>query len=368
MSDITDLWNDSSSSAINGSMKNEYFSAEPRQSSLFGIKSTAYSTLKSVGGAVDVWKDMYWSNSGSKDEVPSIHAIEHELKYGTTATQFANLLSELGKGLFGSNHTVDSFVNLYAAKPTGFTYNFPWLINNGYNLKNITNSWAKTEGLGDMLSSMGGTGGSGGKAGLGDLLGTAVGVAIGAVTPGFGFEDTKAYGGTNEQQITITFPLYNTLDAQSAYRHFTFINLFTFQNLKTRTSLMTFIPPKIYTVDSGALGGVYMAAAVVSDFKVDSIGTTRAMSDWGGYGSTSILIPEAYKVSITFTDLLSQSSNVFAGTMGGTKIKITNGLGVQDVIGSTNPNTQPQVNAVEPQTAPNIQLNSPIVNTGSTFK
>jgi hypothetical protein len=363
MSDISDLWNDSSSWAINSSMKNEYFSAEPKQSSFLGLKSTPYSKLRSTGGAVDVWKDMYWSNSGNKEEVPCIHAIEHELKYGTTATQFANLLSELGKGLgsigsslgIGKNVSVDSFVNLYAAKTTGFTYNFPWLINNGYNLRTVTNEWGKTEGIGDMFKSMAGTGGSGGKSGIGDLLGTAAGVAIGAITPGFGFEDTKAYGGTNEQEITITFPLYNTLNVQYAYKHFTFVNLFTFQNLKTRTSLMSFIPPKIYTIDSSALGGVYMAAAVVSNFKVDSIGTTRAMSDWGGYGSTSILMPEAYRVSITFRDLLSQSSNIFAGTMGGTKIKITNGLSVQDAgsqFASTNPNTQPQANVVQPRTQP----------------
>ena len=87
--------------------------------------------------------------------------------------------------------------------------------------------------------------------------------------------------------------------------------------------MLTFIPPKIYTVDTVALGGVYMAAAYVSQLKIDSIGTTRRMSDFFGFGSSEILIPEAYKVSITFTDLVSQSSNIFAGTMGGAKIEVT---------------------------------------------
>jgi hypothetical protein len=152
-----------------------------------------------------------------------------------------------------------------------------------------------------------------------------VGAAIGALTPGFGFEDTKQYSETTPQSVTITFPLYNTLDLESAFKHFSFVNLFTFQNLKTRTSLMTFIPPKIYEVDAFSAGGLYMAVAYVSNFKVDSIGTTRRMSDFSAYGPKEILIPEAYRVSITFTDLLSQSSNVFAGTMGGTKIKIADG-------------------------------------------
>jgi hypothetical protein len=88
---------------------------------------------------------------------------------------------------------------------------------------------------------------------------------------------------------------------------------------------MSYIPPKIYEVDAYSVGGVYMAAAIVSNFKVDSIGTTRRMTEWAGFGPKEILIPEAYRVSITFTDLLSQSSNVFAGALGGTKIKVTDG-------------------------------------------
>jgi hypothetical protein len=296
---------------------NEYFTARNNPSSFLGINSTPYTSLTPRFGVVDVWRDMYWSNSGNKDEVPQIFVVEKELQYGTWATQLANVLTQLNNGI--SNQTIDSFVQLYKANDTGFSYNFPWLLKGGDNIRSISNDWARTEGLGDFLGSMGGKGGGGG-----DLIGAAAGAVLGAITPGFGFEDTKAYGGTNEQELTISFPLYNTKDLQSAFKHFSFVNLFTFQNLKTRTSLMTFIPPKIYTVDSYATGGIYMAAAYVSNFSVASIGTTRAMSDWYQFGPTNIIMPEAYKVTITFKDLLSQSSNVFAGAMGGVKVTITN--------------------------------------------
>jgi hypothetical protein len=81
-------------------------------------------------------------------------------------------------------------------------------------------------------------------------------------------------------------------------------------------------------------GGVYMSAAYVSDFTVDSIGTTRVMQDFSSFGAGSVLMPEAYRVSITFTDLLSMSSNVFAGTMGGTKIKVANTTNIAAGLGN----------------------------------
>jgi hypothetical protein len=338
MSDENVMWSDTGAYGINSSMKNKYFTAEPKQSAFLGT-STPYVSLKSTSKVVDVFNDMYWTTAEDRNETPAIFVEEKVLTYGTWATQLANILSETSKVVAGgqtqfgdgekssSSHKLDSFLNLYAAIPTGFNYNFPWLLKSGDNIRTVANEWGKTEGLGGMLGSMGGSG-QGTAGGVGDTIGTVIGLAAQAVTPGFGFEDTKQYMGTSQQELTISFPLYNTLNLEHAYNHFSFVNLFTFQNLKTRTSLMSFIPPKLYTVDSYAVGGIYMAAAIVSNFKIDSIGTTRAMSEWYGYGSDNILMPEAYKISITFTDLLSQSSNVFAGTMGGKKVQVTNAQGL----------------------------------------
>jgi hypothetical protein len=316
------------SSGVNSSFTgNKYFTAEDKNFNFLNINNSAYTVLKPQGGkaVVDVWRDMYWSNLGDKSEVPQIFVTEKELQYGSWATQLSNLLTEGGNFLSqianaSNGKNMDVFLQLYNAKNTGFFYNFPWLLKNGDNLRSITSSWDNAQG---MASLFGGSGSNTKSTTTGDIIGAGVGAVAGALTPGFGFEDTKQYASTSQQVLSITFPLYNTLDLESAFRHFSFVNLFTFQNLKTRTSLMTYIPPKIYEVDSYAVGGIYMAAAYVSDFKVDSIGTTRAMSDWYAYGPSNILMPEAYKVTIQFTDLLSQSSNVFAGTMGGVKVQIT---------------------------------------------
>jgi hypothetical protein len=339
MSFISSDW--SSANGINTSnIGNRYFYTESREANFLGITSSPYVVLKPSGnGVVDVFREMYWANLGDKSEVPQVFVTEKELQYGTWATQLGNILKQtdnlFGKG--GANaSTVDSFVQLYAAENTGFYYNFPWLLKNGDSIRNIDNQWETSQGLGDFFSTS--TKNTGGIAGaIGSIAGAVVGAAVGAFTPGFGFEDTKQYSSTSQQTITISFPLYNTIDIESAFNHFSFVNLFTFQCLKTRTSLMSYIPPKIYEVDAYSVGGVYMAAAVVSNFKVDSIGTTRRMTEWAGFGPKEILIPEAYRITITFTDLLSQSSNVFAGALGGTKIKVTDGGDVfNDIRGTGN--------------------------------
>jgi hypothetical protein len=303
--------------------ENEYFSAKSEQLNFLGINSTPYTVLKPKTSVINVHGDMYWSNLGDKSEVPEVFVIEKQLEYGAWAAQLASILQQggqLGGQILQQGGNVDSFVQLYAAKETGFYYNLPWLLKGGDSIRSIENQWSKVKGIGETLMEMAPST----KGSIGDIIGAGIGAAIGAFTPGFGFEETYQYNTTTPQTLTISFPLYNTIDVKSALRHFNFVNLFTFQNLKTRTSLMSYIPPKIYTVDAYSLGGVYMAAAYVSNFKVDSIGTTRKITEWGLWGNAGVIIPEAYKVTITFTDLLSQSSNVFAGALGGTKVQVTN--------------------------------------------
>jgi hypothetical protein len=299
--------------------QNSFFTAETKQLDVlgFGGLGSSFPKLKPKGaGIVDVVNRMRWKNGGSTEEVPVVWVTERELRYGVWTANLLQFLTQFQRLTNGQN--IDSYLNLYAAEKTGFQYNFPLLLTNGDNIRTVRNQWVPANGIAKFIKDKAGSAG-----GAGDLIGAAVGAAVGAVTPGFGYEETYQYGKTDTASLQVTFPLYNTFDLQSAFDHYSFVQLITFQNLKTRTSMLTYIPPKIYTVDTLALGGVYMAAAYVSELKIDSIGTTRRMSDFFGYGSRELIIPEAYKVSITFTDLVSQSANIFAGTMGGTKIEVT---------------------------------------------
>lgn len=323
----------SSSAGINSAFaSNKFFRAETKQVKPFGnIKlGNDYTVLKPKGGdvgIVDVLNTMKWKNNGNNDEVPSIWATEYELKYGTLTTNLVQLFQQGGnavdivKNLFTNdnpNAHLDTFLTMYACERTGFAYNLPYL-NTNSGLKKLTHSWDKANGILDSISDQS----SNGSSSMSQNIATVAGAAVGAYTPGIGFEEVKKYGGTSDQSLTVSFPLYNTIDVESAYDHYCFVNLLMFQNLKTRTTMMSYIPPKLYTVDAFSLGGVYMAAAYISDISIESIGTTRRMDIFKDFGAKDVLLPEAYKVNITFTDLVSQSSNIFAATMGGSKVDVT---------------------------------------------
>jgi hypothetical protein len=299
---------------------NNYFEAVESPAKSYGASNLAqpYTILKPKGsGLVDVTNTMRWSNYTSTDEVPSVFITEKQIEMGTWAANFLEIIKQAknvssGKGL-------DSYVSLYAAKNTGFWYNLPFLLKNGDNINAVGNTWNPASTIGDLINTV-----AGGGTGKGAKTGGLIGGVLNGILPGVGFEQTMQYGGSSPLSLTLSFPLYNTISQEDAFNHFSFINLFAFQNMKTRTSLLTFLPPKIYVVDAGSIGGKYMAAAYVSEFKVDSIGTTRKLWDYAQFGPKEILIPEAYKVTITFVDLLSPSSNIFSATMGGSKIEITN--------------------------------------------
>ena len=304
----------------NSFASNEYFNVEEGKLKPFGASNLTqpYPVLTPKGsGLVDVTNDMRWSNYGSTDEVPSIFITEKQIELGTWAANFLEIIKQAQN--FSSGKGIDSYVSLYASTNTGFWYNMPYLLKNGDNINALSNQWNPASTIGDLINTV-----SGGGKGAGAKIGGLIGGAVGGIMPGIGFEQTLQYGGSSPQALTLSFPLYNTVSQKDAFKHFSFVNLFAFQNMKTRTSLMTYLPPKIYVVDAGSIGGKYMAAAYVSEFKVDSIGTTRKLWDYAQFGPKEILIPEAYKVTITFVDLLSPSSNIFAATMGGSKIEVGN--------------------------------------------
>jgi hypothetical protein len=266
-------------------------------------------------GLIDVVNKFKWKNYGSADEVPSILLEEFELSYGTWVNNIARILQGISN--LTSGNLTDPYLALYVVDPNQnrFRYNLPLLLGNGAKIRNVQHNWGPLQGGIDQMLDLGK------ENGILDTIGRFTGALAGALTPttGKGYEDIYQYNNTNLESLTITFPLYNTGTTTEAYQNYSFCNLITFQNLKTRTSYLTFIPPKIYSVSTNALGGVYWPAAIVQNLSIESIGTTRALDEFGG---GRILIPEAYKVSITLQQLVPNSSNIFEGAIGGRKVDV----------------------------------------------
>jgi hypothetical protein len=342
---------------------NKFFYTSPKQFKFFDrVLSTEYPVAVPRGnGVINICDTFDWKNPGITDEVPKIRVVERELIYGSYTTSILTFIDQLGKlskGALGDpKGGADIYPQLYATKATGFQYIFPHLLTTGSNLHSIANSWQSiNSGPQTILNSF--TDGKSNKgSGVAEkALEMGASFAIGMGTPGFGFDDMYSYQNTQPRTLSISFPLYNTLSIESAYENYSFINLFMFQNLKTRTSLATYIPPKLYVVDQAdTQGGFYSPICIVSNYSVESIGTTRRMSEFRSYGVPDILMPEAYKVTIQFMELVQNSSNIFSGAIGGDKIQVTNADPNKDLNGLLKNRTK---NNTVPSTTPSIPENT----------
>ena len=266
------------------------------------------------GGNIDMFTNGAWKNSGKNvEEVPSISLEEYELSFGLWMTHLSRLYNTVSS--FAAEITTP-YQLLYQGNYTGFTYTLPYLINQGTIKGQVQNTWGGEE------------------AGIGKSFAGSFGAKLDQSLSNIGkfFAEGSSYGGAGEKvnryssqdnvkSITIKFPLYNTIDKDKTLRNFEFVTLFTLQNLKTRTSWMTYLPPKIYKVNSNSFGGINMPAAFVQTFDATAVGTVRKIR-YKGFLDKDILIPEAYEVTITMTELLPESSNTFAATMGGDPVTV----------------------------------------------
>jgi hypothetical protein len=278
----------------------------------FGQK--VWEARPSGDGRIDVVRDFRWKNAGSTDEVPSVTLKEFELEFGAWVQMLARLANTAASWTTGG---LDPYTFLYNAKPTKFEYNLPLLIKNGDNIRTISNSWGKSK---FDLNTILGAAGKKASNEVGDIAGKVLSVGIGLVGEP-GFEQVNEFAGTTPESITITFPLYNTVSIKEAYANYQLVSLLTFQNLKTRTTFLTYVPPKIYQVKTqNCLGGLDWPAAYVETLEIESIGTTRELSEYKN--GTTILTPEAYKVTIKLKQLVESSSNIFAGAIGKSSVNV----------------------------------------------
>jgi len=255
------------------------------------------------GGYIDVKNNFQWKNKITADvaEVPSLLLTEFFLPKG----KWLQNLSRIFNSLSNATGETDPYGMMYEGIPTGFTYNLPYIIKpNSTITGNITNNWQEVNAFSPI-----------------EWINTQIETVekyAELTTTGFGYEKISNFSGTNKRRITVTFPLYNTVSLEKTKDNFWFVFLFGLQNLKIRTTYLTYIPPKIYTVESATeTGSIYMPVAQVQSYSVTSIGSTRAVDINVGYEDTAkyALVPEAYKVSITLEELVSNSANIMLGSV-----------------------------------------------------
>ena len=143
------------------------------------------------------------------------------------------------------------------------------------------------------------------------------------VEPGLFIEKPKFYDfGQNRESISFSFPLLNTQSIEQIQQNYQFLFLLLFQNSMYRKDRAAFIPPCLYEVLIP--GTRYMKHAVISNLKVDFLGTRRMIKirvpnvDDGNNArsiETSVIIPEVYNVKIELETLHEETGNyLFRGS------------------------------------------------------
>jgi hypothetical protein len=280
---------------------------------LYEISESDSKFLKPQGsGLIDVL-DMAWTLSPKsvRKNVPYALLTEYQQ---TTGQLLASILY-YGRLIARSGGDDDDIYKYkYFAEPTGFTYKFPYF----NTIKTSrTNTFGYEQGKDPVSSALGvgaaarsfGTSGKNlgklgkffkGESGASGLLKNATGL-INTLTPGaVNFETPKSWSDSGVESYTIEFDLFNTGTVDELVDNRNLCYILTYQNSPSRRNFAIIDPPAIYSLNIPDV--VQMPACWMSSLNITNLGNTRVV-----FNKT---IPEAYKISMTFTSLMLPSRNI----------------------------------------------------------
>ncbi len=115
------------------------------------------------------------------------------------------------------------------------------------------------------------------------------------------FDRPRIFSSHSERDVTIEFPLYNTIHPDHWAKNRKLIHKMMTQFLYIKQSYITGIPPVFYRVL--VPGQYYSFASCVTNFKVENLGNIRLIE--------GINVPDAYQISLTLSELCMPSLNQF---------------------------------------------------------
>lgn len=280
---------------------------------------------KKRGEWIDVVKAYPWtlSNTLNKDDIPFVELHEYRCNESQIKRQlsfYAKLTQDTYEGALGYSSSKKAVMSVYTEifpqdDPSGFIYRLPYFNKTGFELN--TPNWQQLDPIGESLKGMAGGAGNiltalGAKqaaARLGVLTKGAEFIQAAAETslmyqyPSVGVQDRpRVFAGHSERQITISFPLFNTVNENDWIKNRDLVYLLMSQNLYNKRDYITGVPPVFYDVHIP--GQYYCYAAAMTNINVENLGNTRVFYD-------SYIIPDAYQVTLTLTEMVTPSKNQF---------------------------------------------------------
>jgi len=219
---------------------------------------------------------------------------------------FVNEVSNAGGSTDRSTSQWLSMLNgLYSLNATQFEYIFPYFENRAMDANpRFANFDAVLKGKFSKEIASG-------------MMGMAQGLsdAVELSQPGVYIEQPQLMdiSSAGSSDITVTFPLLNTLSFEGAVKNYQLLWLLAFQNKPYRESKTVVSPAKVYRV---YIPGIkYMHFAHISNLSVDFLGVRRTVripmpTVAGTPNQVNVVMPDAYKVSVTFKSLTTDMGNM----------------------------------------------------------
>lgn len=202
----------------------------------------------------------------------------------------------------------DEYATMYNANPTGNVYRFPYFDQYNHIVRNM---WNDTDIFGSKLMS--------------DRNKTLLTTGLGILTNSYGgILKRKTWMGTESISFTTSFHLFNTLSGslkeakKIINMNFDLISTLIYNNLSDKLSPITSMPPVIYTLE---IPGVrYSPAVFMSNVSIENIGQVNRRKDIIFDGKLiEANIPDAWYVTLEFTEMLPESRNIYETVLTGRK-------------------------------------------------
>lgn len=282
----------------------------------------------SQGGMIDVVNNFPWtlSPTWTKKEAPYAILKEFEVNEGRVLASSLRFVkdawnSTVGQvgALFGGGQfdSLEAYHWLFPKdRPTGFRYQLPFFSDVNFSVR--SDPWADADNLKQIGEGVKNAANAVFK-GSGDWLGKTASNVMdygkGALGILGGYPITsptdkpKMWQSHTPRTFEIKFPLFNTVGPDDWKLNRDLCVLLVNQNLYNKRDYVTSLPPVFYEVLIP--GQHYSYAACVTDITISNRGNMRVMAVEGSNGKSPAVIPDAYEVSISLTDLTLPSKNLF---------------------------------------------------------
>lgn len=224
-------------------------------------------------------------------------------------------------GKYGSD-LADKYSYLYIRKPTGRSYIFPYFQDKYVSISNdFADTYQNETKLQGMLKSLSKT-----------MEDVANSVNIASITePGMFIQRPKFYQFKDEGfELSVSFYLYNTLTPNSYLKNVDLITKLLIQNTPHRHNRILVDPPCIYELTVPGTG--FFPYTYISKMDVEHVGTRRTIESQISTITKKVIVPDAFKINLSFKSLIMDSNNLFIPEMGDGGINVSQKYGANEFL------------------------------------